>query len=395
MKYLYGDSAEFPLQIDFLGLLDKYVDTSVSTIKLENDVFENKEEIMDRRRLKNSVMTEIETFHFAVIKAISEAVGKSKEPDKIAEYSQKSKDFLNNYTAEGKKRFSNEIFQEIAQFEKEIDETDELNRKTLESFFILDPIPITNKEYIVKAEKKRYLSKVQNECEGDITYIFNIASSNIPFWSRSVKASDFLEGVKIPAKMKKPLLKKETEPELKTLDDYTLTNLVFSGNELEVVFRKNHDIQSERFRLKMNFIEEFNAEVYYAQRNGVEKNIKGDPKLKAVLNILRLQEFGDAIVKQLTDLYGERNLLESLTFKGKDVFEENLIFDLMQKMAVIFALTITEIKQHAPSKSEISLKIEDETGKRKEIYRKIYLIKEKLSSIGEKGDKLYELLEIN
>lgn len=394
MKYLYGDSTEFLLQIDFLGLLDKYVDTSFSSIKHENDVFENKEEIMDKRRLKNSVLTEMDTFHVAVKKAISEAVGKSGEPEKIAEHAQKSKDFLDNYTVEGKKKFSNEIFQEIAQFEKEIDETDEQNRKTMESFFILDPIPITNKEYTIKADKKKYLSKVQNECEGDITYIFNLASSENHFWSRLVKASDFLEGVKIPAEMKKHLLKKETEPELITLDDYTLTNLFFSGYELEVVFRKNLDVQSERFRLKMNFMEEFNAEIYYAQRNGIEKNIKGDPELKAVLNILRLHELGDNIIKQLTDLYGKRDVLKSLTYRGKDVFEENLIFDLMQKVAVIFAPVITDIKQHAPSKTEISLKIEDETGKRKEIYLKISQVKEKLSSIGEKGDKLYELLEI-
>lgn len=394
MKYLYGDSTEFPLEFDFLEVLDKYVDTSVSTIKLENDVFESKEEIMDRRRLKNSVTTEMDIFHVAVKKAISEAVGKSKEPEKIAEHAQKSKDFLDNYTREGKETFSNEIFQEIAQFEKEIDETDEQNRKTMESFFILDPIPIINKKYSVNAEKKKYLSKIQNECEGDITYIFNVASSEIPFWSRLVKASDFLEGVKIPAKMKKHMLKKETEPELITLDDYTLTNLVFSENELEVVFRKDLDAQSERFRLKMNFMEEFNAEVYYAQRNGVEKNIKGDPELKAVLNILRLHEFGNNIIKALTDLYDERDVLDSLTYRAKDVFEENLIFDLMQKVAVIFAPTITEIKKRAPSKSEISLKTEDETGKRKEIYLKISQVQEKLSSIGEKGDKLYELLEI-
>ena len=394
MKYLYGDSTEFPLKIDFLRLLDKYVDTSVSTIKLENNVFENKEEIMDRRRLKNSVTNEMDAFHVAVKKAISEAVGKSKEPEKISEHAQKSKNFLENYTSEGKKTFSNEIFQEIAQFEKEIDETDEQNRKTMESFFILDPIPIINKEYTVKADKKKYLSKVQNECEGNITYIFNIVSSEIPFWSRLVKASDFLEGVKIPAKMKKHLLKKETEPELITLDDYTLTNLVFSGNELEVVFRKNLDFESERFRLKMNFMEEFNAEIYYAQRNGVEQNIKGDPELKAVLNILRLHELGDNIIKQLTDLYGKRDVLTSLTYGGKDVFEENLIFDLIQKVAVIFAPTITEIKQHAPSKTEISLKTEDETGKRNEIYLKISHIKEELNSIGQKGEKLYELLEI-
>jgi hypothetical protein len=145
MKYLYGDSTEFPLQKDFLGLLDDYVETSVKAITLENTVFDLKETIRDRRRLKNSVLDEMDTFLLTVETAISGAVSGSKEQETIVKYADKSREFIKKFIEDGKKKFSDEIFQEIAGFEKKADDTDEENRKTLESFFIKDPVPVVNK----------------------------------------------------------------------------------------------------------------------------------------------------------------------------------------------------------------------------------------------------------
>lgn len=118
MKYLYGDSTEFPLQRDFLGLLDNYIDTSVKAITLEYNVFDLKETIKDRRRLKNSVLDEMDNFLLTVETSISGAVARSKEQGTIVKYAEKSKDFLKKYIEDGKTKFSDDIFQEIADLKK-------------------------------------------------------------------------------------------------------------------------------------------------------------------------------------------------------------------------------------------------------------------------------------
>src|SRR3989304_6467546 len=147
MKYLFGDSTDFPAQIDFLRLLNNFVETGVKAVTLENTVFDLKETIMDRRRLKNSVLDEMDNFLLTVENAISGAVSSSKEQETIIRYAEKSKDFLKKFIEDGKTKFSDEIFQEIAQFEKKVEENDEENRRTLESFFIQDPLPVINKQY--------------------------------------------------------------------------------------------------------------------------------------------------------------------------------------------------------------------------------------------------------
>jgi len=76
------------------------------------------------------------------------------------------------------------------------------------------------------------------------------------------------------------------------------------------------------------------------------------------------------------------------------VFEENIVFELMQEVAEIFAPTVAEIKKHSPSERELSLKAEDDTGKRSEIYLKKSQVREKLEAIKEKGDRLFEILEL-
>jgi hypothetical protein len=393
MKYLFGDSIEFPLQKDFLALLDNFIETSIKVITLENTDFDLKETIRDRRRLKNSVLDEMDNFLLTVDSAISEAVARSKEQETIVKYAEKSREFLKKFIEDGETKFSDEVFQEIADFEKKVDETDEETRKILESFFIQDPIPIINKKYTVKAAKEGYSAKLQVDHE-DISSIFNIASSEIPFWRRHVKARDFIKGIEIPAKMKKPFLKKEQVPDIVSIDDYYLSDLILSGKEIEVVFRKRLDTSAERFRLKMNFMGEFTAEVYHAEENDIEKNIQAVPKLKDALRILRLRELGEKIVEQTNTLYPRKQRLESLYLGGKDVLEENLVFDLMQKVAEIFAPTVVEIKKHSPSEEELSLKLEDEKGIRSEIYLRKSTVRERLKAINEKGNRLSAALNI-
>ncbi len=391
-KYLYGDSTESPLKTDFLRLLDNFIDTSIKAINLENTVFDLKENIKDRRRLRNSVLVEMDKFLSTVENAISDAVLKSKERETIVKYAEKSKDFLIKFITDGKIKFSEDIFQEIAQFEKQTDETDNEIRNTLQSFFIHDPIPIINKKYTIKIVKN-YSIKVQVDYEGKISCAYSIPSPEVSFWNKTVKVSDFVEGIEIPIKMKKPFLKKELEPEIISIDDYILYDLMLSGKEIDVIFRKRLDYSGERCRLKMNLIEEFSVDVFYAEEE-IEKNICTVPEFKDTLNILRLHELGEEIIKQAESIYPKRDGLEYIYYDDKDVIEENIIFELLQKIAEIFVPTIVDIKEHSPFEEELSIKEEDEIGNRKEIYLKKTQVKDKLTRIKEKGDKLLEIMNI-
>ncbi len=394
MKYLFGDSTEFPMQIDFLRLANNFIDTSVKVVTLENSVLEMKEDINEKRRYMDSVLAEMDGFLLTVDNAISEAVTKSREKEMIARYAQKSRESLKRIIEDGKAKFSDETSQKIAQLEEQIKGTNEDSRKIMEAFFIQDPIPVINKKFVIKITEKGNSANVLAGCEGNVSYMFEIALSDQLFWKWHVRARDFVRGIEIPARMKKPFLKKEAVPEIVNLDDYYLSDLVLSGKELEVVFRKNLNNASERFRLKMNMVGEFTVEVFHAVDNGTEKNLQDVEELKDALNIPDLRELGEKIIEEVNNLYQKKQRLVSLCLSSKDVFEDNLMFDLMQKVAEIFAPTVAEIKSHSPSREELSLKAEDETGKRSEIYLKKSQAGEKLGEIKEKGDRLFGILGI-
>ncbi len=394
MKYLFGDTTEFPPQRDFLKLLENFTDISVKAISIENNVFELKEKILEKRRFKNSVLDEMDIFLLTLENAISDAVAKSKEQEIIIQYADKSKEFLKKFIDDGKNKLSDEIFLEIDQLEKKVEEADEENRKVLESFFIQDPVHIISKKYCLKAAEKGYSAKVQVSCEGTITCMFEIASSEIPFWDGHVKAVNFSRGVEIPARMKKPFLKKEEMPDIVRIDDYFLTDLVLSGKELEVVFKKRFDTAAERFRLKINFSDEFEVEVYHAEENEVEKNIQAVPELKSSLKVLRLRDLGEKILERTNELYPKKRRLDQIHLNGKDVIEENIVFELLQNVAEFFAPIIADIKKHSPFGEELSLKAEDEKGDRTEIYLKKSVIFDKLNAIKDKGKKLSEVLDV-
>ncbi len=394
MKYLFGNSTDSPLQRDFLALLDSYVDTSVKTITFENNVFDLKEDIRDRRKLKNAVIEQLDNCFITSEQAISNAVATSKEKTAITQYAAKSKEFLKKYIEDGKTKFSNEVFQEISEFDKKVNASDKENRATLESFFIQDPLPIINRNFIIKATKDGFAAKVKVDFEGDIAAIYGIISTQVPFWNRHVRVSDFLKGIEIPARMKKPLLKKEEVPDIVAVDDYLLTDVIQLGKELEVVVRKRPDLESERFRLKMVFRGDFAMEVYHAEEKEMEKYIQAVPAMSSAVNIPKLRELGEKIIARVNTLYPKKRFMESLQLNQKDVLEENQIYELMQKIAELYAPTIALIKKNSPSVEELSLKAEDDSGKRSEIYLKKSRVREKLSAIKDKGDRLLKLLDI-
>lgn len=394
MKYLFGDTADFPLQRDFLKLLDNFTDTSVRAISIENSVLELKEKILDKRRLKNSVLDEMDIFLLTLENAISDSVGKSKEQGIILQYADKSREFLKKFINDGKNKLSDDILQEISRLEMKLAEANEDNRITLESFFIQDPVHIINKKYALKANVDGYSAKVQVICEGNITCVFKIASSEVSFWDGHVKAFDFVRGVEIPARMKKPFLKKEEVPDIIRLDYHFLSDLVLSGKELEVVFKKGLEKEAESFRLKMNFSDEFEVEVFHAEENEVENNIQAVPELNRAINIFRLRELGEKILERTNSLYPKKHRLEYIHLNDKDAIEENIVFELMQKVAELFAPIIADIKEHSPFGEELSLKSEDENGERSEIYLKKSQVMEKLDPIKDKGRKIYEILGV-
>ena len=395
MRFLYGDSTEFDLQIDFLRLINNFVDTSVRTIKYENAIFDLKNTIIERKKYNTSVIEDMNGFVLNVETAISEAVASSKEQETLTRYADKSKEFFNKFIEESKTKLSDETIKEIAQLEKKIKEACEENRKILESFFIYDPIPIIDEKYTIRATEKGYSAELKIDCDGGISSVFHIASSESPLWRNYVRAHDFVKDVQIPARMKKPFLKKELVPEIVNINDFIIVDLVLSDKELEVVFRKRFDIKAEAFRLKMKFEKEFSVEVSEKEENGTEKRIDDIPELKNEMNYLRLQELGLKIIEKTKYLYPKKQKLETIFVDEKDIFEDNLVFDLMQKVAVIFAPTIAEIKKHSPSGEELSLKSEDEHGTRHEIYLKKSEIKDKLDEIGDKGKTLSGILDIN
>jgi len=104
---------------------------------------------------------------------------------------------------------------------------------------------------------------------------------------------------------------------------------------------------------------------------------------------------GEKICNDTDCLYEKRQKLRSIYLNNKDIIEDSIVYELMQKVAEILKPTITDIKEHSPSKEEeLSIKEEDEHGKRREIYLKRSDIRDRLSAIKEKGDKLLEIMTL-
>lgn len=395
MRYLFGDSTESNIERNYLELLENFVGTSIETIGLDNEILVLKGHIDNRNKLKKCVFDNMANFTSLIDKTISNSSIERKDDDMFVQCSERSKELLTVSIDNCKAKFADEISQEILPYQGKISEIEDKNKKMLEPFLIQDPIPIISKKYTIKAIKDDYSAKVQINCTGNISYIFSVASSDISFWDSHVRVSDFVRGLKISIGMKKSFLKKDLVPNFINFDDYLLSDAEFSEEGIEAIFRESLDTALGQIRLKVNLINDVPIEVYYTEEDGLERNIVDIPELRDSLNIPGLNMLEKGIVDQANDFYFKRRSLLEIYLDNIDVIKEGQIFELMLKIADIYTPILMEIKSHSPHNEELSLKIEDDGGKRTEIYVKKSHIREKLSVLNEKGDKLSNKLLLN
>lgn len=395
MRYLFGDSTEFPLQRNFLELLNSFVDISVESIINENEILLFKEDIDHICKIKDTVQDNMDLFSSTVDNMISDIVSNNGNRDHIVKFAGKSKDFLKMTADIYKENFSQEVLQETSQLEKMIYDIREKNRKMLERFFYIDPIYAINKECSLKTTKEGYSIKIKVEYEGDISCIFDIPPSELFFWGEYIKTSEFVKGIEIPIGMKKVLFRKELKPEYINVDDYIFSDIIFSksGQIIEIVLNERLGESSQRFRLKIDLTGESSSNVYYIEKDSIERHI--NEEFKNELDMQKLHKLGKKIVEQIDDLSSKKPRLENICLNSTNIIENDNVFEFVLDISKIYAPIIAEINKHSPLKEELSLKIEEDINQRKEIYLKKSQIKDRLNIIKDKGDKLFECLGLN
>jgi hypothetical protein len=196
--------------------------------------------------------------------------------------------------------------------------------------------------------------------------------------------------VNLPVGLKRSLFKRTVSHELVSLDDYYLGGFDLADETVELKLRRKPD-QKDSLVFELRHTDAgFYAEVLHPD----------DPDAASLEPVLdqaaatELERFSTLLRSACGAVVARRSRVLGVTLNGQDVFENGLVTQLLSTIVKIITPTVAEISRRSGSPAELTLKTEDDDGKRQEIYVKKAELFAKLAEVPPKAKPLFEPLRI-
>lgn len=374
IRYTFQDSTDFPIQRDFIQDMQDFISISTEVIPLEKSAIKIKNENQERLAIFERRIQEIDMFEKDMRNCI-ESHTVEVDTAELLEVKEKTLETSSATVLEKKN-------EKLAELDKEnkldLMETQQLNTRILSTLgpFFEDSIYGAQNTYYAFIEDKMlrgkqvgFVDNMQYEFEllftQDILKIKDLQNLTLPIWSKS------------------GILSREKKVKRLDVSDFYITNIEHEGNNLKTVL-EDKDAENK-------FIISSDEKVFLIKYKDYE--ITQEKELAAALSrdsvetfIIRLKDF-------FKEFVGSKKL-GRITLDGKNVIEENRVFDCLKLIASIYGKLVTECLEKGYIKGEITIKIEEPEGRRTEKYLEKSEVFRNLSTIGSEGRELATLLRV-
>jgi len=202
------------------------------------------------------------------------------------------------------------------------------------------------------------------------------------FTQDTLKVKD-LQNLTLPIWSKSGILSREEKVKRLDVSDFYITNIEYEGNNLRTVL-EDRDAENR-------FIISSDEKAFLIMHRDYE--ITRDEELVAALNRDSVDAFIVKLKEFLTESVGSERL-RRIMLDGKNVIEENRVFDCLKLIASIYGKLVTECLEKGYTEGEITIKIEEPGGIRTEKYLEKSEISGELSTIGSEGQELAAILRV-
>jgi hypothetical protein len=365
MRYLFGDSAPFPLDFNFLATLESFVTNAARAVGAEASARAVEELASEGASGRARAVESLERFHEVVMHALAESSLRS--PDAL------SIEYVRELTVHGE-RIVEEARQSIHRVNDRtlLDAHGEIAKRRvevrshLEAFFCACDLPILDWRVSVIAEPTR---APRLACT--FTYPHGIAVSfalvvDGTKWVQPRRVSEFMTGVTLLAGVRRSWFKKTLSPELVEVDEYVISGLDLGSEDAQIRLRKRleqtHD--SLVFTLKRvdtellgHVVHPEDPELDGALSSGVDVNDRA--QLERLWQLLR---------SELSPLCERKVRVREIRLDGEEIFASGKVMDLVERLVDLFAPTVADVSRRSPRPRELSLKAETDAGRREELY---------------------------
>ncbi|MDD2614463.1 MAG: chromosome segregation ATPase [Methanosarcina sp.] len=377
MKYVYQDSTELPVQLDFIEDLKTFLDITSRVIPLENSIIEikcrHKETFQELKKRIEGMNYFEERLEVLLRKLVNEIDIEDVVPCANAVMQTCSEDLRRKRGALEAEwtKIENRTPNEYKNYEEEILEV-------LSSFLISG---------VYGAEKRLELSNNSSGISGEMDgWVSGLQYHyKLGFTEETLTVEKLLGNLSLPGWTRAGILRKEDKIKMQGLSEFLISFLEYDTQE-------NVRIVLENKKSNRKFKIEGGEHRYFVYED--DKEITADKALEPFIDIKSLLSIPEKIQAYLKT-HVHTYTLSQVLLDEEDAVSTNQIFDCLKVIAEQYGVIIQECLARGHNKEEIIIKMEEADGTRTEKYITRAEIYAQLAEIGSEGIEIAGILGVD
>ncbi len=377
MKYVYQDSTELPVQLDFIEDLKTFLDIASRVIPLENSIIEikcrHKETFQELKKRIEGMNYFEERLEVLLRKLVNEIDIEDVVPCANAVMQTCSEDLRRKRGALETEwtKIENRTPNEYKNYEEEILEV-------LSSFLISG---------VYGAEKRLELSSNSSGISGEMDgWVSGLQYHyKLGFTEETLTVEKLLGNLSLPGWTRAGILRKEDKIKMQDLSEFLISFLEYDTQE-------NVRIVLENKKSNRKFKIEGGEHRYFVYED--DKEITTDKALEPFIDIKSLLSIPEKIQAYLKT-HVHTYTLSKVLLDEEDAVSTNQIFDCLKVIAEQYGVIIQECLARGHNKEEIIIKMEEADGTRTEKYITRAEIYAQLAEIGSEGIEIAGILGVD
>lgn len=370
MRFLYGDSTPFPLGYNFLTTLEAFMASATRIVQLDAEARALARQAEDGAQARLRGLDALEQFHTVVMRAVTDTAQKVQHAHAL-EYARRISEFASGYVEEHRQGTAASNEREAQQCHAENDRRMVEQRTALDRFLKTARLPVLTTRISLRlgadGKEASYQGTASYDHPDGIQTSFALAPARTSTWNHPRRVAELVDNVELMVGVDKSWLRGTVTPKQVHVDDWFIVSFDAGESSFELVLRKKpNDRESLSFRLRRT-------------EGGLAGQFEGGqgeaPGALTAADLAQLERVWSALRTATRDVLEQREQLVSVTLDTAPVFETGLVLPLIVRLVNMFAGTVREIAKRSPNEFELSLKIEQDGGRREELYlRKDQLI---------------------
>jgi len=394
MRFLYGDSAPFPLGYNFLATLEAFMTAATRIVQLEHDARELSRQSEELAQNRVRGLEALEQFHTVVMRAVQDTAQKVQHAHAL-EYASRVAEFASRYVEEHRRTTLGASERESMQVRTENDRRVSEQRSQLEAFLKIARLPVlatsTSLRLVADGKEARHQMSAVFENPDGIQTAFALSTARIPAWNAPRKVAELAPGTELLVGVDKSWLRGTVTAKQVNVDEWIIMLAEMSEDALELVLRRKlTEKDSLHFRLRRSEAG-LSGSVEHPGQPGAEAL----PGTLGPQDLAALDRVWQALRLAVREVVDHKEQLLTVSLDGNPVFENGLVVPFVVRLVAMFGPTVREIAKRSPNEFELSLKQESDAGRREEIYLRKEQLVSKLQPLPAAGREVFAPLGLD